>query len=431
MKRSGTKRSTGAILLAASLIAVLSACSGDGRSDTTYSGTSSAESQRPAESSGSGAVERTRPEEVPADQAGPTSADEHTRPAEEDVGNTAAPTESRRPQEPTDEPAADEHAPSEQSRPDNGEAVTQQEPIREPVREKERPTKESPAQESATYSRPTEGSRPADEVQESDTRSTAEEPQSRDTVKEQSRPNASDSQAESDVKQSAPNERQRPTDSSEDNNENSRKSSETVRPEDAAPAEQDRPSEKTVSPKEEQNRPAQNPDWNGPAPFTERSRDSSVIPGSGHYRIGKHIQPGLYRSTGSIDYWERTSGLSGTDKDRIVRFVPTGQTIVEIQDSDIGFISKGSGRWRPVSSGKSSPKTEFGAGTYIVGTDIAPGRYRSSKGVQYWAILSGFSGEKSDIRRSGSPNSTVPVTVDIQSTDKGFTSTGASWIKID
>ncbi|WP_172256484.1 hypothetical protein [Saccharibacillus deserti] len=60
------------------------------------------------------------------------------------------------------------------------------------------------------------------------------------------------------------------------------------------------------------------------------------------------MKPGLYRSVGQIDYWERTSGLSGGAADRIASGRPSGSVLVEIEESDAGFISQGSGSWERV-----------------------------------------------------------------------------------
>jgi len=73
----------------------------------------------------------------------------------------------------------------------------------------------------------------------------------------------------------------------------------------------------------------------------------------------------------------------------------------------------------------------FRGGTYIVGTDIAPGTWRSSGGPGcYWERESGFSGTLDDIIANDLTNS--PAIVTISSSDKGFEA-GAecgTWTKI-
>jgi hypothetical protein len=79
---------------------------------------------------------------------------------------------------------------------------------------------------------------------------------------------------------------------------------------------------------------------------------------------------------------------------------------------------------------KPTPKNSFGPGTYIVGKDIQPGKYRSESGADYWARLSGFGGEVRDIIANAA-FVTGPTIVEIRSTDKGFQSQGGYWEKID
>jgi hypothetical protein len=68
------------------------------------------------------------------------------------------------------------------------------------------------------------------------------------------------------------------------------------------------------------------------------------------------------------------------------------------------------------------PATTFGDGTYIVGTDIAPGTYRnsSSSGGCYWERLSGFGGSFDEIIANGL--ATYRQVVTIKETDAGFSS---------
>jgi hypothetical protein len=63
----------------------------------------------------------------------------------------------------------------------------------------------------------------------------------------------------------------------------------------------------------------------------------------------------------------------------------------------------------------------FGEGIKIVGTDIAPGTYRSRGGSGcYWERLRGFGGSVDDI--IANDNVTGPTVVIIKGTDKGFSS---------
>jgi hypothetical protein len=68
------------------------------------------------------------------------------------------------------------------------------------------------------------------------------------------------------------------------------------------------------------------------------------------------------------------------------------------------------------------PATTFGDGTYVVGTDIAPGTYRNSSsfGGCYWERLSGFGGSFDEIIANGL--ATYRQVVTIKETDVGFSS---------
>ena len=100
------------------------------------------------------------------------------------------------------------------------------------------------------------------------------------------------------------------------------------------------------------------------------------------------------------------------------------QAIVTIGKSDVGFESNGCNEWSSDLSQVTDSKTEFGNGTFLVKTDIAPGTYRNSGGeFCYWARLKGFSNQLSHIIANDNVlgGSTI---VTINSTDKGFTSSG-------
>ncbi len=81
------------------------------------------------------------------------------------------------------------------------------------------------------------------------------------------------------------------------------------------------------------------------------------------------------------------------------------------------------------------PTTAFSDGTYVVGSQVAAGRYETvnaigSGGLCYWERLSGFSGNPGEILANGIA-SYGRVIVDILATDAGFTSSGCgSWTKV-
>ncbi|GAA0351858.1 hypothetical protein [Bacillus horti] len=74
---------------------------------------------------------------------------------------------------------------------------------------------------------------------------------------------------------------------------------------------------------------------------------------------------------------------------------------------------------------------KYDSGSYMVGTDIDPGLYRSEGDIYYWARLSGFSGELDDIKANGNPMSSSAI-VEIKDTDIGFETQGSGfWYKIE
>jgi hypothetical protein len=120
--------------------------------------------------------------------------------------------------------------------------------------------------------------------------------------------------------------------------------------------------------------------------------------GDGTWVVGTHLPPGTYRNSSSSNgcYWERLNSSDAI----IANLFTYARTIVTISPTDARFYAIDCGTW----SNDLSPVTgglwrAFGDGTYIVGTDIAPGLWVNNDSSQgcYAEILSGFSGELSDI----------------------------------
>lgn len=103
-------------------------------------------------------------------------------------------------------------------------------------------------------------------------------------------------------------------------------------------------------------------------------------------------------------------------------FAPEGTApaIVDIAPTDAGFHSEGCGVWSDGPPTAVTPGQPFGAGTFLVGPEVAPGRYRSlSPDGCRWVRLSGFGGSQADVLDSGQ----VAI-ADIAPTDIGFHSSG-------
>jgi hypothetical protein len=148
--------------------------------------------------------------------------------------------------------------------------------------------------------------------------------------------------------------------------------------------------------------------------------------------VGKDVQPGTYRTKGSDGsnfgcYWARLSGFGGSVDEIIANngSYDKGPQVVTIAATDKGFQTRGCGKWYSQLDQVTTSKTAFGGGTFIVGTDVQPGTYKNSGASSdyscYFARLSGFSGELSDIIANDNTKNAV-VTID--GADKGFSSTG-------
>lgn len=90
-----------------------------------------------------------------------------------------------------------------------------------------------------------------------------------------------------------------------------------------------------------------------------------------------------------------------------------------------------SGNPRPsVGAEKPTKIKKWGNGLYEVGSDIKPGKYKSSGGdLCYWARLSSLDGQYSSIIANSA--STGPQVVVIKSTDKGFkTQSCGEWVAV-
>lgn len=81
----------------------------------------------------------------------------------------------------------------------------------------------------------------------------------------------------------------------------------------------------------------------------------------------------------------------------------------------------------------SGPATTIGPGTYVVGTDIVAGTYRTSGSTSsfpcYWSRLKDTSGDFAAILTNGTP--TGPTTVTISASDGAFQTSGCNtWAKV-
>jgi hypothetical protein len=137
--------------------------------------------------------------------------------------------------------------------------------------------------------------------------------------------------------------------------------------------------------------------------------------------VGQSVQPGRYITSGfEFCYWARLAGLSGESGEVIVNDTPTGRAVVEILPSDVAFDSGDCGTWTGYVPG--GIVTTFGDGDWVVGQDIAPGRYSAdgTGGTCYWERASGFTHEFGELITNDLPSGR-PI-VEIQPSDVRFTS---------
>jgi hypothetical protein len=87
---------------------------------------------------------------------------------------------------------------------------------------------------------------------------------------------------------------------------------------------------------------------------------------------------------------------------------------------------------KPTVAPKPAPVTIGGDGTFLVGSDVAAGRYKSGapdSGNCYWARLSGTGDSFNDIIANN--NSAGPSVVTIRKTDAAFETSGCNeWTKV-
>lgn len=170
-----------------------------------------------------------------------------------------------------------------------------------------------------------------------------------------------------------------------------------------------------------------------PPPAAPAAPAQSVTFGDGTYRVGPDVRPGTYRTrTGSSGcYWARLHGFGGDVADILANTNTNFPTIVTISPNDQGFQSAGCGTWTSnLSAITASPTAPLPDGVYIVGTDVAPGTWKSAgKAGCYWARLKDFGGSTDSISANGNTDS--PAIVTITNGDQGFRSEGCgTWTKI-
>ncbi|MEV6834898.1 hypothetical protein AB0N17_10330 [Streptomyces sp. NPDC051133] len=113
-------------------------------------------------------------------------------------------------------------------------------------------------------------------------------------------------------------------------------------------------------------------------------KKKAAIAGDGEYRVGSDVKPGTYRTTGNTDdmcYWERAKDAKGEVDSLLANDNVTGTSYVTVKATDKVFKSSGCEDWEavdPKAKGTPASSMDGDGGMYKVGTDIAPGTYRSA-----------------------------------------------------
>ena len=148
----------------------------------------------------------------------------------------------------------------------------------------------------------------------------------------------------------------------------------------------------------------------------------------GTYIVGIDVAPGRYRpSTPESCTWRRLETLGGEHSyGHGPSYYWAGQgSVADIAPEDAGFSSEGCGMWSDVLTPIATPGEPFSDGIYLVGIDIAPGRYRtvgSSESCRWYRVAS-FGGMKG-VDYVPPPGSRRESIVDIAATDAGFETSG-------
>ncbi|MFC9789146.1 hypothetical protein [Rhodococcus sp. NPDC127528] len=78
----------------------------------------------------------------------------------------------------------------------------------------------------------------------------------------------------------------------------------------------------------------------------EREAARHTIKGDGIFLVGKDINPGTYRNSGTSGcYWQRSSGTSGDFDEILANGNENGPAVVTIRASDVAFTARRCGTW--------------------------------------------------------------------------------------
>jgi hypothetical protein len=127
--------------------------------------------------------------------------------------------------------------------------------------------------------------------------------------------------------------------------------------------------------------------------------------------VGQDVQPGLLTADAEDDLcsWSRVITV---DEGRSAQGLGNGRgprAMVEVQPTDHVLLVNGCGPWRPYVP-PATPATTMGDGNWLVGADVAPGRYRTSSTDPdcFWERNRDFTGDPaSHLENNGGDGRTV------------------------
>ncbi|WP_432025456.1 hypothetical protein [Streptomyces sp. 1222.5] len=166
-------------------------------------------------------------------------------------------------------------------------------------------------------------------------------------------------------------------------------------------------------------------------------KKKAAFDGDGEYQVGSDVKPGTYRTTGNTDdmcYWERAKDAKGEMDSLLANDNVSGTSYVTIKATDKLFKSSGCADWEavdPKAKGKRASSMDGDGGMFRVGTDIAPGTYRSTGNADdscYWERTKDAEHGLNSIIANN--NVTGSAVVTISATDAYFKSAGCGdWKK--
>ncbi|KOV56863.1 hypothetical protein [Streptomyces sp. MMG1121] len=159
--------------------------------------------------------------------------------------------------------------------------------------------------------------------------------------------------------------------------------------------------------------------------------------GDGEFQVGSDVKPGTYRTSGNTDdmcYWERAKDAKGETDSLLANDNVSGTSYVTVKTTDKIFKSSGCKDWEavdPKAKGTPASSMDGNGGMFKVGTDVAPGTYRSTGNKDdscYWERTKDAEHGVDSIIANNNVTGTAVVT--ISPSDAYFKTTGCgAWKK--